>query len=261
MAGPPCKCHQSPKNLREKPPVRKIGSQWSDTAAVIPSNSILGFFWNNKLWKERRRASLCWCGDGRNLDQQRQDWLGRLVAGSPGTQANSKLQAWGRLTWASSGDRLTVRLKAAVRGQLEEGQLVSKHLLQFWTFLEASKPLFSLNAVGLWTVHTEFYEWWWGKGVVRPGWNMAAWLSCAVSRGGNVEAEGGDRPVVTKVKADLHADPRKPGLQGRDSSWIFPSLETTHTPHVHLHQGPTRSLWLKYILFTQLTHKSNVVCF
>lgn len=47
---------------------------------------------------------------------------------------------------------------------------------------------------------------------------MAAWLFCAVSRGRNVEAEGGDRPVVIKVKAYLQADSRKPGLQGRGFS-------------------------------------------
>lgn len=121
MTGPKCQYHQSPRSWKEKQPVGKICSLWSDTAAVIPSNSMLSFSWNNKFSKERRRVCSAVVVMGKTLARSNGNWLGRWADPSPGNKVNTVLHVWGRLICASSEKRLTRGCTATVRGPLAKG--------------------------------------------------------------------------------------------------------------------------------------------
>lgn len=93
---------KAPESWKEKQPVGKIRSLWSDTAAVIPSNSMLSFSWNNKLPKERRHVCSAIVVMGKISASSNGNWLGRLADTGPGNKVNSGLHVLGRLIHASS---------------------------------------------------------------------------------------------------------------------------------------------------------------
>lgn len=167
--GPKCKYHQSPGSWKEKQPVGKICSRWSDPAAVIPSNSCSAFLEiTNSLKREGRRALLSW-------------WWGELAA-TTGTELTEQIwqtPALGtkstvhcmfylrRVICASSEGRLTTGFMATIRGQLERGQLVSKTsaLTPNFPLYKPPNPLFSISF--LWPLNysdTDVYAGAWVRG-------------------------------------------------------------------------------------------------
>lgn len=192
--GPNVNTTKAPGSRKGKQPVGKICSGWSDTAAVIPSKSVLGFSWNNKVSKERREKS--------RLAAMGTDWAD-LADTRPGNKVNSMLRILGRVLRVSSEQRLTMGFMATVRGRLEKGQQqVSERsaLIPDLPLYKLAKPWFSieffwpLNSSGI-----EFYEWGWGVG----GWGqlvMAELRFCAIALG----------EASKKVMADQHYSSSNP---------------------------------------------------
>lgn len=132
---------KTPGSWKEKQPVGKMCSLWSDTAAVTPSNTMLSFFWNNKLSKERRHVCSAVLVMGKTLAKSNGNWPSRWADPSPGNKVNSVLHVC-----ASSENRLTLGLTATVRGPLAKGELASERpiLIPNLPWYKLPQPLLSV---------------------------------------------------------------------------------------------------------------------
>ena len=126
MTGSKCKYHQSPGSWKEKQPVGKICCWWSDPAALMPSNSMLSFTWNNKLFNEGRLVRSAVMVMGKSQPAAVGTDRAALADTSPGNNVHNVLRVVGRYICVSSEERLTVGFTATVRGRLEKEQPVSK---------------------------------------------------------------------------------------------------------------------------------------
>ena len=146
--GPNVNTTEAPGSWKGKQPIEKICPRWSDTAAVIPSNSVLSFSWNNKPSKERREgvcALLSRWWEKSRLAAMGTDWAD-LADTRPGNKVNSMLRVLGSVLCASSEQRLTMGFMATLRGRLEKGQLVPKTsaLIPNLPLYKLAKLLFSI---------------------------------------------------------------------------------------------------------------------
>lgn len=174
MTGPKCKYHQSPGSWKEKQPVEKICSQWSDPAAVICSNSVLSFSWNNKYFKERRPVCSAVVEMGKSrpaaADLTGQVWQTPAM----GTKSPAR-----RLNLCIFRGKTDSRIPGQVIGRLEKRAAGVKNISPNTKPSFAKPPNFLFSISFFWPLNCwdiEAYVWCWGDKVVQTGY---AWQTCS----------------------------------------------------------------------------------